>query len=258
MRKCYCYVDAENVNVKDLNEVYDCLFTADRIVMGKFYGNRDVLGEITEVCFGYGFEYVDTSLMSLGRKNVTDMKIVVDCIADVLLDAEVDRVVLLSRDHDFIPLIHKMRGFGVEIVTPLMSAEEVHATCADVNRYLETSLFSAYQGLYIFEKPFDVIMRATDKTFSEELIAAYVDKKKNKILRALEISFGSGDCDILRDCLPKDFCFKAFWDVAREHYGESRITEFLDLFASKVYGVRFPNDIAIKKIAEWEECYGCR
>ena len=86
-KKILIYVDAENCSVAKFDQFveesskdFDC---HEYVVIGKFYGNHSVLGEIAIRCMQEGYEYVDTFMMNTSNKNVTDMKIVVDCITDV-------------------------------------------------------------------------------------------------------------------------------------------------------------------------------
>ena len=143
------YVDAENISKEDFTQV---LTEARQMacvgsVTGKFYGNRDVIGEMLNIGYNGGFEFIETSSIVRSRKNVTDMKITVDCITDVMdwiaqgLSVADLTVHLVSGDCDFVPLIYKLRGLGLQVELPISVSGMEEKTLADLEAALKQAQY---------------------------------------------------------------------------------------------------------------------
>ena len=87
MSKILMFVDAENVSreqVKNyLAEARSMLQETDTFV-GKCYGSKDVLGSMISFFLENGFDFIDTAVYAQAKKNLADMKIIVDSIWDIL------------------------------------------------------------------------------------------------------------------------------------------------------------------------------
>ena len=84
----FLYIDGENISKADImSSVTDFIQSlgATDIFVGKLYGNRDVVKSSVPFCLSKGLTFVETSTISSSKKNITDMKITVDCIF-VLID----------------------------------------------------------------------------------------------------------------------------------------------------------------------------
>lgn len=118
----FLYIDGENISKADImSSVTDFIQSlgATDIFVGKLYGNRDVVKSSVPFCLSKGLTFVETSTISSSKKNITDMKITVDCIFDVVYTKETDfTVTLLSKDCDFLPLFYKLNEMGIRTEMP--------------------------------------------------------------------------------------------------------------------------------------------
>lgn len=252
MKRVLVYVDAENIRLEQLTQVMQEISNEQSRVIGKFYGVSTVLGEITAKCLEFGFDYIDTSMMSMGRKNVTDMKIVVDCVYDAFVTfcGNVDDVWLISNDHDFTPLIYKLKGQGIDIHAPFITIYTKRATASELHKYLLTNNFDPKRGLQLFEKPYAVIMEATNNEFVEDVIKEYVDKKKNKIAKYFGQDLGDAVYNKIQSVPVESFSISDVLD-ATIGAGCTDVLEILDLYTSKMYGVQLSRTEACVKYDEW-------
>ena len=118
----FLYIDGENISKADImSSVTDFIQSlgATDVFVGKLYGNRDVVKSSVPFCLSKGLTFVETSTISSSKKNITDMKITVDCIFDVVYTKETDfTVTLLSKDCDFLPLFYKLNEMGIRTEMP--------------------------------------------------------------------------------------------------------------------------------------------
>lgn len=117
MYKILVYVDAENVTFSTFKPYWDEAIALNGFyeIIGKFYGSKDLLGGTVKQYLSLGLEYCETSALSSEcHKNLADMKLITDCLHDVLhtYNTEVAQVYLLSKGKliqsgDFSYLLYK-------------------------------------------------------------------------------------------------------------------------------------------------------
>lgn len=141
MRKIIFLVDAENIpfdmfkryyaEVEPLKGMYE--------VIGRVYGSYNVLGKTVAMYCAKGFEFIETSSLSLNTKNVADMKMSVDCTDLVLrtYKQEVAYVYILSRDNDFLPVVYKMESLGIEVRTAIKDINRVGINKPKILKHLQ-------------------------------------------------------------------------------------------------------------------------
>lgn len=251
MRKVLVYVDAENISVEKLDEFVSILEESrksDEIVIGKFYGSHCVLGDILQRCYSEGYEYVDTYAMSASRKNVTDMKIVVDCIFDVTSTyfGSVSRVYVVSADHDFIPLAYKLKGQHCEVIMPFLDSVIEQKTCADLSRYLDQINFDLTVRERLLENPFYMIKDKVQDEFPDDVIEAFIAKKRKKIVTDLLKWVGSTKAESVAEIPIVDFCYSKI-KHALNVTGDDCYTLF-DIYTKKMYGLCLPRTIATEQL----------
>ena len=122
MYKILVYVDAENVTFSTFKPYWDEAIALNGFyeIIGKFYGSKDLLGGTVKQYLSLGLEYCETSALSSEcHKNLADMKLITDCLHDVLhtYNTEVAQVYLLSKDYDFLPTVYKLKSLGMDTVT---------------------------------------------------------------------------------------------------------------------------------------------
>lgn len=120
MSKILMFVDAENVSREQvrnyLAEARSMLQETDTFV-GKCYGSKDVLGSMISFFLENGFDFIDTAVYTQAKKNLADMKIIVDSIWDILetFRGDIKAVYILSNDCDFNPLIYKLKTLDIVV-----------------------------------------------------------------------------------------------------------------------------------------------
>lgn len=257
MKKNLVYVDAENLTVEMFHAFQELLSREidreNEMVIGKFYGNHACLGEIVSLCYSAGYEFVDTIFISGNRKNVTDMKIVVDCMMDVMSmpNRDVGKIYLASSDHDFVPLVYKLRAQNCDIVLPFVEIVTERKTCADLSKLLQSKRFEAKVKERIFEKPFDLVREFADDEYSDELVSGYVSKKLRKIVVDVYDAYGGELSDEVAAITAEEFDFKKFRDVFIGT--DVSDVDLCNLYTKKLFGVCLTRAIAEKKLEEVSE-----
>lgn len=251
MKKVLVYVDAENISAEKFDEFCEMLEKEDYsgcVIEGKFYGNHTVLGDIVERCYSKGYEFVNTSFLTTNKKNVTDMKIVVDCVMDVMSEVgdSVERVYIVSQDHDFIPLVYKLKGKNCDVVLPFLDSSLSQKTCADLSKYLTENNFDFIVRQRILESPFAVIKEFAGEFFTEELIEGFVLKKKKKVAASISQILGNAESEAILAIPTVEFCFERVCAVL--NVAHSNCLALLDVYTRKVYGLCLPKDEATELV----------
>lgn len=254
--KILVYVDAENISVEKFSELQEMVrndMTENSIVIGKFYGSHSVLGSIVSVCYDAGFEFVDTYMLGDSKKNVTDMKMTVDCICDVvsLYTNEVSVVYVASSDHDFVPLVHKLRSQQCKVVMPFLNSSVTLKTCADLSKDLINKNFDIIARERILDNPFDMIRGCASDDFKDDVIEAFVSKKQRKVAAEVASLLSIVDSENVMSIPPTEFTY----DRLKAVIGEDRISCFdlLDVYTKKMYGICLPRALAEMMLEERRE-----
>lgn len=253
--KAMLYVDAENVSIEDLkkhvNSIRDSLKGEEQFI-GRFYGAYSNLGGVIDTCYGLGLEYVETSSLLSGTKNVTDMKIIVDCLYDVfnLYKGDVSRVFILSNDCDFTPLVLKLRCSCIEVDAPLFCVDKTKNNSVGVNAFLIEAKYcplSEKNPLECFKNQFSAIREIVPKEYSDEAIAECLDRKKIRFLKAL--------CDVCGMDIMKlrtiDADKFSFFDAYRfKSLDKSALKIMIRQYTSKFYGAYYPDSVVDRIVHE--------
>ncbi|KAL0227773.1 hypothetical protein RCL1_003916 [Eukaryota sp. TZLM3-RCL] len=120
MSSTLCYIDTDNVSVNVAEALLDFIKLQ--------FGNPRIRGFVTrhgssiasnnwsEIFLKYGSSLEPAQALSSGD-NSADLHMIVECLYDVLTSPErsVSRVIIVSSDSDFFPLIHKLRNINIEV-----------------------------------------------------------------------------------------------------------------------------------------------
>ncbi|MCM1172506.1 MAG: NYN domain-containing protein [Clostridium sp.] len=196
MDKVLFYVDAENVSKSQVD-----MFMADAMKLtgncgdfvGKFYGARAALNSLIEYYLNLGLEYVETSVLTTKKKNLTDMKMVVDCLYDVLCtySGHLKAVYVLSNDCDFNPLVYKLKSLGIPITFAAVDSFNCISTLNELSHYLTARGFFPVSKenatAVLYEYVVDMIANVSlDKT----IVLVYLRNKIERLLRGTCTKFG--------------------------------------------------------------------
>lgn len=237
------YVDAENICVSELSyhvkSVKDALLD-DEVLSGKFYGNTNISPEVMRFCYESGFDYVETSSLVAGHKNVADMKLVVDCITDAVTISTKKSILLLSRDCDFTPLIYKLRSLDIQVEAPLMNSYTRNFTIGDLNLRLEQLGFNpTLKGKEAFKNQMCNIRKLVGKEFSDDTIVAYLNRKKRKFIQSIAIKCNSAQQALLSDIPVELFCFGDVIKYTNIAENSEELINAARLYTLKFFGVSF-------------------
>ena len=253
MKRILVYVDAENLTVEQFKQVRKDICVLNCCVIGKFYGNAKELGAIKYECYRAGYDFVDTSGISHSAKNVTDMKITVDCITDVMCAfcEDVDAVWILSNDHDFLPLIYKLMGRGLDVRMPLLQDILDQKTLADVNKFLESHCFASVARERVCEGLVPLYKDVTKEAFPYSLILDYVEQKKMRYLRSIITNYDdSVSADV--DSIPVESFGFAEVIKALPIMDLPEKLEALDNYTRRVFGISLTKADAIAQLSAME------
>ena len=223
----FLYIDGENVSkmevVNSVNSFLELLKPSD-IFVGKLYGNRDSVKAYVPFCLANGLTYVETSAISVSGKNITDMKMTVDCIFDVLYSKDSDfTVTLLSKDCDFLPLFYKLKEMGVKAEMPFSALAQITSfeflssfTKMEKNYQKTTSGLDAFLKHNGFYSPknsdclgnlFSKIKEKTDNFFPDSVIEEHIAIKTKKFNKSIVATYGENNISEFKKIKPKNFSF---------------------------------------------------
>lgn len=195
------YVDAENVTREDVEKIVT--LTKEKCynkhnIVGKFYGAKTSLGAKISSFLQLGLEYIETSVLSINKKNVADMKILTDVLYDTLVtyNGSVNEIVLLTSDNDFMPLIHKLSSMNIPVETPLFN---VSATLDDLIKELTTQLkdvgYLPMSITNLTKTHFGFIKSVVDSSVDDNTISAFLEQR----IKKLYFGFLRSDCAVYKE-----------------------------------------------------------
>ena len=251
----FLYIDGENISKMDIinsvNGFLELLKPTDTFI-GKLYGNRDSVKAYVPFCLANGLTYVETSAISSSSKNVTDMKMTVDCIFDVVHAIDTDfTVTLLSKDCDFLPLFYKLREMGIKAEMPfsalakLSSFEFLSTFTRKEKSYQKTTsgldAFLKHNGFYSPKNSdclgnlFDKIKKETDNFFSDSVIEEHIAIKTKKFNKSIVANCVSKDLSSFKSIRPRDYSFETVIDCLGIT-DVNEINKLYVIYVSKVFG----------------------
>lgn len=236
MSKIYMYVDAENVSFDTFKYLYDEV-KGQHAIVGKFYGGKDILGCAITKYLMLGFDYVETSTLSKNKKNLTDMKLIVDCMEDISQNRDsIEMVYLVSKDCDFLPLVYKVISYNVPVkslITVEDGSGEKDITTL-VNK-LNTCGYLPVTGQRVLGTMYSDIMAIVGDEFESDLVADYVNARKRKLVKALYLIDPAISQKV--EELPLDkFNFHTVAEIADMNSSKEGFATLFNVFTTKVFG----------------------
>lgn len=246
--KVLMYVDAENVTTDQLKESVAKLqeYKRSHDIIGKFYGDRSNIGTVFDICISYGMEFVDTSALSTRKKNLADMKIAADAMDDCLniYAKSVDRVFLVSNDIDFLPIVYKLRGKGIEVDSYLCNNSNVAFSIKDLTQSLYTYGYFPLSDERYFTVTFVDLRETLPYFFSDELVERYLQLRFSKFINAIKnITDITSVCKLKRISMMELSAKEVL--CCLDKYDTDAVAEILKMYFQKVFGTA-PRDSIIK------------
>lgn len=258
MSKILLYVDAENVSFERASQFFaEAHATADAkdVVIGKCYGRKEHLGSAVRDYVELGFEYVDSSVFTELTKNITDMKLITDCVYDVfgLYKGDIKAIYILSDDCDFNPLINKLRSVKFDLNAPTMSINEKLNNSQMLTRALRIRKFYPLDSSIIYSNLFDDIKHALlGLDYEERLIERYLGIRIKKLYNYLSQNFDVESPKLTTEYI-RAFNFRVFYeDVANSNFD---LEKLITLFTTKMFGETLKSSdilIAMREINNWK------
>lgn len=252
----YVYLDAENVSEAEAENAISAIngLAEGEPIVGKFYGMREQLGSLWEKCLDFGYEYVDTTDLSAVKKNCTDIKICVDAFSDVFTPqvtnnerCTISKIFIISKDTDFLPLVRKMRGFGLSVEIPLFKKNRTKVTLQDVTDGLHEAGWNPMdKGAAILDSQFGTIKKLLGNAYSDELVASYLQKKYLKFLHSM-LPINDSAASLMNELDARTF---NFWQLKKYNFSKSEMRIFINLYTSKCFGFTFPKKVLSEVVTE--------
>jgi NYN domain len=109
-------IDGENVAASDFPRLQTCLKSIAGIAITRVFGDfaNGAHSNWLEICRAHGLEPV-LHCSPVTGKNGTDILMTIAAM-DILAMATFRRIVLVSSDSDFLPLVRRLRAGGIEVV----------------------------------------------------------------------------------------------------------------------------------------------
>lgn len=242
--KVLVYVDAENVardvvkeELKKVKE--ECPPECE--ILGKFYGAKSAIETSIVSYLEEGFEFVETSSITVSQKNVTDMKICVDCMHEVLdvHKGDVACVWVFTRDCDFIPLAYKLAGLEVKVHAPLFKKSYLPMTNSDVENALERLGYNPMLSADWMKPQYEVILNMIGVASAEPAVLRYCRRKQRNFLDALRKLSGMTEVEKLYLAAVEKFSIVYVLKCLHVDPGSSFETEIVNLYTRKFFGRNF-------------------
>lgn len=241
MSKILIYVDAENVSQSQVSASLieaKSIATKEDIIIGKFYGVKETLGSLIEDYVDLGFEYVDTSVYTDNHKNTTDMKLITDCLWEVVsvYQGDIKAIYILSNDRDFNPLVAKLKGFNFILNVASASVFGDLASTEGLVRVLQIRKFLPVKKEVLSECIYDSIAECVrDLDIADIVIVEYLRERINKLKFTLKKKYNVELPEVTIDYIKK-FNFRQYNNVMLEN-NFNDLEENITLFTSKMFGV---------------------
>ena len=251
----FLYIDGENISkidiISSVNSFLELLEPSDTFV-GKLYGNRDAVKAYVPFCLSNGLTYVETSSISASSKNVTDMKMTVDCISDVLFAKDTNfTVTLLSKDCDFLPLFYKLKEMGIKAEMPFSTLAKLNhfeflsSATKERRNYQKTTsgldAFLKHNGFYSPKNSdclgnlFSKIKKMAGDFFPDSVIEEHIAIKTKKFNKSIVLTYGENNLREFRKISPKDFSFNSIVK-SLEIINPEEVNKLYVNYVSKIFG----------------------
>lgn len=240
--KILVYVDADNVSADEIKFSMETIIIGkmdpNDIIVGKFYGDLNKCKKQAMACYEYGLDPVDIGTLVFGKKNTADMKLVVDCLTDVLQlhVNEVRDVVILSKDCDFIPLERKLKANQINVSMPLYDVTNRTFTEGDLVSKLRSLNFDPVNDGYVaLCNPYTLVKNQPVGDFSDDLLKTYSHKRQMRILSALRLVIEPEATKALAEVPTEKFSFKNIADKCPDE----KLGDAANVYVSKTWGHEF-------------------
>lgn len=110
------YVDGDNANYKNFNNVYDEIKKHGRIISAKIYGDwtRSEMKGWKNISIDYAFE--TPNCFSLSKKNSTDIYMICDILYDLYNNKNINTFIIVSSDSDYTHVTKRIRAIGKKVI----------------------------------------------------------------------------------------------------------------------------------------------
>lgn len=115
--KSICYIDTDNISYKRVSSVLDYLYEDENlnILSRKAYGDFwKIESSWKNVCIENNIIPRFSQFIN-GRKNSTDMTLMLDVHTDLLQNSCIEVFVIFSNDADFVPISMEIQYFGKQV-----------------------------------------------------------------------------------------------------------------------------------------------
>ncbi|MBN2826190.1 MAG: NYN domain-containing protein [Campylobacterales bacterium] len=116
-KKVALFIDCENVSYKYIDDIISDLAKLGEVHIRKAYGDwkNDNLKGWDEIIFEYSLEPIYQPRYS-NTKNASDIKMTVDIMKTLCINANIDFIALATSDSDFTPLVTEVKSQGIQVV----------------------------------------------------------------------------------------------------------------------------------------------
>ena len=240
MSKILIFIDAENVSKEQVtNALQDArsLSSKGDTLIGKFYGCSSVLGDMINEYLELGLEFVETGVYSLRKKNITDMKLMVDCIFDVVeaYRGDIKAIYILSNDYDYNPLVYKLKGSGFIVKAATLDG------FGDINSVGDLAKFLTNQGFFPVNKNnvlctlyTEIADVAKSILLDDKVVLMFLTRRIRNLYSSANKNFNLNLELSYSEEFIKTFSFMSFWDCVQPY--DVNLEEAFVLYQSRMFG----------------------
>lgn len=235
-RQAYVYIDAENLSFNTVKERVTEIKKVDPNYVGKIYGSKESSRNSIQYCLLEGYDFIETSVLSPIKKNLSDSKIIVDCMYDVMTK-QVDKVYMLSNDTDFLPLVYTLKKLHIEVIAlNVRQSEETLPSTYELNSELRTTGFYGNKNVNVWDNMFNGIKTWIGDKYSDDIILEHIDTRIRKFIVALGTELGEEVLIALDNLDRHDWSFYTVRDSIAGTGVSITDKDLADRYIRKVYG----------------------
>lgn len=214
------FIDGENVNIKDIDFIFDEIKKYGRIIINKIFLDFSTPNNWKNKIIEQGIEPIHC--FKIAKKNSVDIKLIDNVLETLYQKKPIDIFILVSSDVDFLTLSHKVRSFGKKffIFGYQKTTDIVKNTC---DKFIEIEMLR-----YEIKKPNKEEINLENIFENDNFLPDYEEDVLNFLSKIKVIKI-----EVFKKYIKnKKFCEKKCFDLLNKKYNNSFKT-----FNQKIYNL---------------------
>lgn len=236
VKQVFVYIDAENLAFDTVKAKVLEIKKLEPNYSGKIYGSKESSKNSIQFCLLEGYDFVETSVLSPIKKNLSDSKIIVDCMYDVMTK-QVDKVYMLSNDTDFLPLIYTLKKLHIDVFALNVHQQtDTLSSTYELNSELRELGFYSNKNMSVWDNMFNGIKSLVGDRYADDVILEHIDIKVRKFITSLGFKYGVAVLAAADSMDKRNWSYYTVKEIIDSANIEFNDRELADLYIRKIYG----------------------